>query len=44
MVIRENLGSVLVASTQGIGADYSPLVAEVMAILCGMIFAKESGL
>ncbi|KAK2663832.1 hypothetical protein Ddye_002406 [Dipteronia dyeriana] len=41
LVIRDCKGSIMVASTQCIQACYSPLIAEAVAILCGVIFAIE---
>ncbi|KAK1557899.1 hypothetical protein Q3G72_033892 [Acer saccharum] len=45
-VIRDSLGAgaVLASCAQVVSASYDPLTAEVLAVLNGLIFAKDSGL
>ncbi|KAK2646956.1 hypothetical protein Ddye_022151 [Dipteronia dyeriana] len=43
-VIREYEGQVMGTSVQRLDAGYSPEIAEAVAILCGIVFAEESGL
>ena len=44
IVIRDELGVVKASSAQLVKATVSPLVAEAMAVLCGIHLALDSGL
>ncbi|KAK2641378.1 hypothetical protein Ddye_023141 [Dipteronia dyeriana] len=44
LVIRDHHGGVWAASAQRLHASFSPLIAEAMAILCGLDFASDTGL